>query len=436
MSFVLTLLYITLSYVFPGEVFPAVGPYRITLAIGIAALVISFARSVMTGRYRVGSPQIHFLAALTFVMALSVVFADRWLGGAAYVLQDFGVSITMFLLIIWNVDSVRKVRTVVALIAVLSVALSVQGIAAYHYGYRADQLVMTDTDNGDGAAADDRPVNSVLRVRGFGIMNDPNDLALGLLAVLPLLALTWQKGRRVRNCLLVLLPAAAIAYGIFLTHSRGASFGVAAMIFAGVMPRLGRVRAIAVTALFVFALMAVNVSGGRAMTSEDDSAVGRVNSWSEGLQMLKEQPVLGVGYRNYTEHNTRTAHNSFVLCFAELGLAGYFFWVGLLVTTFIQLSALRRMDDRLNPEITKWTIGLRLSLIGFLSAAFFLSRTYIPLLYLLLALSVAVVALANKQGSPAALPRPGRLLTLISGWELGSILFMYAFVRVNMFVLK
>src|SRR5581483_10041592 len=171
-------------------------------------------------------------------------------------------------------------------------------------------------------------------------------------------------------------------------------------------------------------------------TSEDESAAARVDSWSEGIQMLKEQPLIGIGYRDYTDHNTLTAHNSYVLCFAELGILGYFFWIALLVTTFMQFAAFRNAEGGTQPEIARWVNMARLSLIGFLFGAFFLSRTYIPLLYLLLGLAVAILSIGAQRGVAWSLPPSGKVLSRIVGWEFGSIAFIYLFIRVNMMFVK
>ena len=433
MTFFLTLLYIALSYVFPGEIFPALSPYRIPLFVGIVGLTLSLVRALVTGRLRVAGLQVLLLAALTITMILSLIFADHWLGGTLNVLQDFGVAVTMFLLVVWNVDSFSKLKIVVVLMCVLSAGLATQGIAAFHFGYKADQLILNEGVDEDEAASDPAAAAASLpRIRGFGDYHDPNDLALGLVSALPLLVLAWQPKRRMHNYFLVILPAAALLYGIFLTHSRGAIVSVLATILFGGMARLGRAKTLLLIVLFVALVAGMNVSGGRAMASEDESAAGRIDSWSEGIQMLKEQPLFGVGYRNYTDHNPLTAHNSFVLCFAELGLVGYFFWLGLIITTFLQILAVRRISaETLDPAIRKWANGFRLALIAFFAGAFFLSRTYVPILYLLLGLSAAVSELTKEQGFELSLPNTGRWFRIVSGFEFGSIVFIYSFVRVN-----
>ena len=191
---------------------------------------------------------------------------------------------------------------------------------------------------------------------------------------LPFLGLAWERRRTARNTLLVVLPAALLIYGVYLTRSRGGLLGVLAVALAAMIGRMGRTRAIVLTALLAVMLIGLNFTGGRGMTN-DDSAQGRVDAWSEGLQMFRESPLLGVGLHNFSEHNYLTAHNSFVLCFAELGITGYFFWMALLVGAFRQLRAVRKSaDSDLNPDLRDYARACEIAFIGFLASAFFLSR--------------------------------------------------------------
>ena len=77
--------------------------------------------------------------------------------------------------------------------------------------------------------------------------------------------------------------------------------------------------------------------------------------------MLKAQPILGVGYGQFVDHHPLTAHNSLVLCFAETGLLGSFFWVGLFVVTVLELQRVKslRGDEPLDDIARQWAEGLQ-----------------------------------------------------------------------------
>jgi len=232
------------------------------------------------------------------------------------------------------------------------------------------------------------------RLRSLGFLNDPNDFAQVLVMVLPLLWLAYVPGRWWRSLLVIGVPAALLGYALYLTQSRGALLGAAAVLLLFVQRRLGTSRTF-VLAGIVFAALGAISFGGRELSTKEESASLRIDAWYAGWNMLKAKPVFGVGYGNFLDYNVLTAHNSFVLCFSELGLLGYFAWLGMIVLTFAGLNRAIRLAPLDAPE-RRVALILRAALIGFLVCAWFLSRTYQPGLYVLLALCISAWVCARK----------------------------------------
>jgi hypothetical protein len=122
--------------------------------------------------------------------------------------------------------------------------------------------------------------------------------------------------------------------------------------------------------------------------SDVASTQGRLDAWYVGLTLLKDHPLLGVGKDQFEVHNVLTAHNSFVLCFAETGLAGYVLWFGL---GAYALYGLHQVLKRTRPGTLSFrqTSLLFDSLVAFFVSGFFLSRTYFILFPLFIGLAVA-----------------------------------------------
>jgi O-antigen ligase/polysaccharide polymerase Wzy-like membrane protein len=458
MPFVIFIVYVLLSYVYPGEIFPALAPYRITYWVGLTGLGFATLWLIFKKSAPLTTVQLWFLVAFTVTSVISRMLAERWMGAVVPTLIQFGPSLAMFVLAICCIDSLRRLKIAAGWMVLLSLALVVQGVAAYHFGYKANMFLfdpVTRAEYDPNAPAPDDPEgledvsytpddqvsegdeNTAVRIRGLGLLHDPNDLALGLIMALPLLGAGWRRKANMRNLVFVILPAAALVYGLFLTRSRGGALALAVTLCFVVSRKVGRVSAALLFAVVIASGIASEFASGRQVSVSDESATGRVEAWTEGFEMLKAGPFLGAGFGQFLEHHELTAHNSFVLCFAETGLIGYFFWLGLLVITYVQLQSLAGLSEQrpIDRDIRQWARTLQSSMVGFLAAAFFLSRTFVPMLYLLLGLGVALIAIAQSVNSPVSRPSPFRLGTILVASEIGSILFIYVLVKVNLALL-
>jgi O-antigen ligase len=125
------------------------------------------------------------------------------------------------------------------------------------------------------------------------------------------------------------------------------------------------------------------------------------------MAYFKHSPVWGIGFGGFSARLGMTAHNSYLLCAAELGLVGYFFWMSILVVTMMQLNRVPKIVGKSNPALAQWAMALRLSLGVYMFTGFFLSRTYDLPLFLLIGMSGAVITAA---GGDQAIPVRG------TGW--------------------
>ena len=78
-------------------------------------------------------------------------------------------------------------------------------------------------------------------------------------------------------------------------------------------------------------MLALDFTGGRGISASNGA--DRLEAWANGLEMFKSAPLFGIGFNGFTDLYEITAHNSFVLCLAELGLLGSTLWLAMLVTT-------------------------------------------------------------------------------------------------------
>jgi O-antigen ligase len=405
--FFLYLLLLVVVLVKPIEAFaPQLAEYRIAMILSLGVFGLALVGALRTGEMAIRMRHLFLLLGLTGVVFASVA-VHGWLGGANEALISFLPSVLMFLTTAMVVTTLQRLKVTCAMIALCMVVLSIASIAAYHKGFMVDALVVregvSDAQTVDHLAAqpqdmvpaEDTSGANLWRVRSWGFFSDPNDFSQAILMSLPMLLGAWLQRRSMRNLVRIWVPAALLLYAVYLTHSRGATLGFAMMLLYGLLGKAGPVKTFLVIGLFGMLGMAVGVTGGRSFSANEESAGGRIDAWSEGLTMMRSEPLFGVGYGQFTEHHAYTAHNSFVLSFAELGLLGYFFWLALLVLAFRELGrAVALLPD--GSEERRWAKLLRLSLLGFLTCALFLSRSYVPTLFLLLALCYAAVYCAER----------------------------------------
>jgi putative inorganic carbon (HCO3(-)) transporter len=339
------------------------------LAIALVSWLLSRGKSL-------SAPQYPLLAAFLVVLMLSKA-VNGWFGGMLEQLQLFGPILVAFLLLAHATTTVRRVTITMTVFALCAAVLAVHGIeqAQLGVGWTGETL------------------SQGTRIQYVGIFNDPNDLGLLFVICTPMaFYLSSRGGLLGLRRLFWLAVAAALLWGIFLTNSRGAFVAVALLVAVYVWRRRGLFSAAVLGSCFLVAMMMLP-SRMQELDVDEESAFGRIDAWYEGLQMFSGHPIFGVGAGNFTEINPLTAHNSFVLVLAETGIIGYTLWFIFVCYGFrMTMAVLRHEPEPADADTPAWkterslATTLLVAQAGFYAAAFFLSRSYVILLYLLTAL--------------------------------------------------
>src|ERR1051325_4680714 len=170
----------------------------------------------------------------------------------------------------------------------------------------------------------------------------------------------------------------------------------------------------------------------------ESSSSNRLTYWGDGIQMFLHHPVFGAGYKNFSDvAGGHTAHNSFVLCFSELGLFGYLFWMTLFVLAFKQLNRALSTPDApgVDPELMRVAGAYRNALSVFLVTGWFLSRTYAISIYLLFGAAQAIFQLRrNNVPSPLFRIKIPKVLAFSGVLQFASVLVIYVMVRIHWFM--
>lgn len=376
--------YLIFLYLRPQEFVPALQALPLMLLVGGATFGIMIVHFVLIRRKIPISraPQNILMVMLLGAIMLSHL-SHIYLHGALASGREFLSTFVMYLLIVTLVNSEIKLRITLYLLTILTLILALQGIVQFYTGFGLAQQTMIAG-----------------RIRSIGIFADPNDLALTFLIIIPFIFFTLIDSRNLLIKIQSVAILAVIAYAFYLTGSRGGFLGLAVLAFLLFVRRFGLRLGSIVGVVGAIAVIALAPDRFADLSPQEASAYGRIEAWGRGLSLLKANPLFGTGAGTFMEHHYRTAHNSFVLCASELGLFGLFIWVLLIFISMRNLFFIgTEARERRLMDLALLSDSLFFAFVGFITSAFFLSRTYNELLYILIGLAVAItIIFMNRTG--------------------------------------
>ncbi len=237
-------------------------------------------------------------------------------------------------------------------------------------------------------------------------------LDVGLIATLP---------RDSAAKTLAVIGALIMGLGLLDTGSRGGFVALAAVLVAAVLLG-GRWRGRAAGLLLIVAIVTpvylfVLAPSAAVQHLSSSSSSGRTDLWKVGLKMFEANPVAGVGSGNFTVASihyvqqagdiTRAdlivdvphaAHNTYLEIIDELGVPGFLMFLTIVIGSIsAALRAARIYERRGDTSFELMSRGVALAVIALLTADFFITNEYEHLLWLLLALPPALLAVARSE---------------------------------------
>jgi O-antigen ligase len=471
MGFALSILYLLTSYLSPATLFGPLALFRIELILAVLVLFVSLPALMKSSVLK--AHQSLALIGLAFAVVLSVLFGEHWVGGSVHEFLDFIPNAFAYLLVCLHCNSKKKLQVIVLMLLSVCLFVIAQGSIDLYRGLPENgYLPVTGTPNAQPQSAltygelqriwniehpyffpmRNEAGEWFYRLRGQGFINDPNDFAQLTVCLIPLQFIFWRPKKKVRNAIFVLLPVCALFFGVYLTHSRGAIIALVAVLLVATSRRIGVIPAVVLAGALFVAAQALHVSGGREISAS--AGADRTILWGEGLQMLKSHPLFGVGFGNFAENSDEhlTAHNSLVVCAAELGLFGLFFWSMFLLPTVrdaLMVASPKKVtegeplvpQESLYPQTTRKTeiidkaevnrLGrlMVLSLTGFLVQGMFLSRAFAMTLFLLGGMTEVIFDMALRRGMIAPRMPLERTLRYAFGFTILLVPFLYIGIR-------
>lgn len=195
--------------------------------------------------------------------------------------------------------------------------------------------------------------------------------------------------------------AATAVTGIVGSSSRGALVGAGAVGCWILMKSRRKARGLLALIVLVGVVYAITPAEQKARLQAmggDETSVSRSTYWKHGLEIMRDFPILGIGYSNWAEYHAANygtpalPHNIFIEAGAELGYSGLVVFVVLLVSTFFINRNTRRLALRrgANGRFAYFMAhGLDGAMVGFVASGFFVTVLYYPFFWINLAMTVA-----------------------------------------------
>jgi O-antigen ligase len=202
--------------------------------------------------------------------------------------------------------------------------------------------------------------------------------------------------------LLALLPGTALI-SLLASSSRGGQLGMVAVLVFMVGQTKRKVQGLAITAVVLVGLWQVLPAEQKdrfETMGDDGTSQTRLTYWEDGIEIMQENPALGIGFNNWLPYYHRfynpvgeLPHNIFVEAGSELGYTGLLGFVALIVATFVVNFRTRRLTQVIpdwGPMLRNMAYGLDGALIGFMVSGFFVTVLYYPFFWVNLAFTAAL----------------------------------------------
>lgn len=383
-------LFSVIVYFRPYELHPSLEIFS-SLAFWLAILTLAVflpTQLSLEGNLTARPREVNCVLVLTVCVLLSIPVAIEPSLAIETFADSFSKVVMMFIVMVNVLRTERRLKGMVYLAFAVSFVLALAALR----------------DNLTG-----RAVVEGYRVAGSigGMFGNPNDMALHLVTMIPLVTAFFVGTRNVFKKLLYFAFGVLLIGGTVVTYSRSGFIGMTATMLFLAWKYSGRLRFLIVPVMAVAMLASVFLMGSYANRLSTILTPGSENSASsrrallfKSIEVAVYNPLFGVGIGNFyhVSIHEQVSHNAYTQVAAEVGLPAFFCYVILIVTAFKGLRRVEReMLERNDKRLYYWVTGMQASLLGYAVSSFFASVAYQWYIYYLVSYAICLRRLHNAQ---------------------------------------
>ena len=362
----------SLTFLQSGAKWIAVGTLLVYLPIQLG----------MEGNLTIRTREVNLILLLTLTAVLSLIGAIS-IGEAWENLVEFLKVVLMFLVMVNVVRTEGRLRIMLWVVLAVSITTSIAAIS----DYQAGRLL-------DGGA----------RIKGTigGLFENPNDLALHLVTIVPLAVGLMLSSRKGLKRLVYLTSAGLMVAAIIATFSRGGFLGLVAvsLTLAWKFGRKNRPLVIVASVVVIVTVIALAPGeyGARLITIWGGDAMGsssaRQGIFWRSVLVAARYPIFGVGIGNFhfRSIHEQVSHNAYTQVAAELGFAAFVIYVLFLIYPLKTLKKIERATVEVKDadKFYYLSVGLQASIVGYMVSSFFASVAFLWYVYYLVAFAICL----------------------------------------------
>lgn len=247
---------------------------------------------------------------------------------------------------------------------------------------------------------------------------ESNFLAAHFAMVLPFIGYFFVNGDKKKK-ILCLICAVLIVNAFVLCRSRGAFLAIGIGVLSSLIfvPKGWRTKTIILLIIgligslqlvdkdFIERMKRINFDVTN-VEAQDSSASGRILAWRAAIEMAKDYP-LGIGqdnFKHYVEDYQpaipgKDTHNTYLRALAELGIPGIILILTMILNAFLLIRKQKRRIDKLKHKhkLNFHLFSLTIAVVIFLTAALFITETYIEEFYWILMFPLLLQNVVNHE---------------------------------------